>query len=525
MCFAYMSNAQVSNEGTPFSWGFASKKSVAPVLMKSFDLNQIKAEDEINDQDRTIPYRYGYELKVNLGLDTNGVWDELDNGDRIWRINIISDGAKTLNVIFDKYRIPRGAKLYLYSDDKKDLLGAYTNIFNRPDEMLGTWLVDGDNIWLEYYEPASVRGQGKLNIAKVIHGYRSVTDAMVNQKALGSSGDCNHDVDCPIGNDFDAIKDELKRSVGFIILNGFVCTGTLINNTSNDRAPYFLTANHCESGSTSTWAFRFNWISPDPSCGNTLASEDATEEQTTSGATVLAANPKSDMKLLQLDGGLDSSWNLNWAGWDRSGTAPEFVVGIHHPSGDIMKVCRENQAPSTTLLDFNGEPETETWRIDNWDIGVTERGSSGSAIFDPNGRIIGQLAGGTAACNGTDDNNEPDFYGRFDTSWDSGRTDATRLSNWLDPTGTNAVTLDLISQEGATPPTPPAPEEEKEVSLFFSPSTSSIKINNEIDSRLEYNVYNISGNLVSTGVITDETGEIVLLGRSSRNIFCKHRKY
>ncbi len=518
-----VANAQVTNEGTPVSWGIANKKSIAPMLMKNFDLNKIKAEDVINDKDRATPYRFGYELKVNLGLDNAGVWDEFENGDRIWRINIISEGAKTVNFIFDTYRIPRGATLYVYNNDRTDLLGAYTNIFNRPDEMLGTWLVEGDNVWLEYFEPAAVKGQGRLNIAKVIHGYRSVTDAMVRQKALGSSGDCNHDVDCPVGVDFDVLKDELKRSVGFIILNEFVCTGTLINNTSNDQAPYFLTANHCESGSTSTWAFRFNWISPDPSCGTTLASEDAAEDQTTSGATVLASNPKSDMKLLQLDGGLDADWNLIWAGWDRTGNAPDFVVGIHHPAGDIMKVCREDIPPTKFLLDFNGEPQTETWQIEDWDIGVTEGGSSGSAIFDPNGRIIGQLAGGSAACNGTDDNNLPDFYGRFDVSWDFGNADSDSLKPWLDPEGTNATTLDRLAQDGSTPPTPtpPTPEElVEEVALFFQPSKAVITISNTITNNIvTYSIFNISGALVDSGKVIGEKEDIDLTAKSSGMYF------
>ena len=33
-----------------------------------------------------------------------------------------------------------------------------------------------------------------------------------------------------------------------------------------------------------------------------------------------------------------------------------------------------------------------------WELGVTEGGSSGSPLFDQNGRIIGQLFGGTATC-------------------------------------------------------------------------------------------------------------------------------
>ena len=74
--------------------------------------------------------------------------------------------------IFDQYWLPQGAKIYIYSDDRRDMVGAYTNVMNQPEEKLGTWMVDGDNIWIEYYEPANVIGKGKLNIGMVVHGLR-----------------------------------------------------------------------------------------------------------------------------------------------------------------------------------------------------------------------------------------------------------------------------------------------------------------------------------------------------------------
>lgn len=511
-------SAQVTNEGDPLSWSLSksSKKSIVPLLMKSPDLRKIRIEDAKNDLDKSIPWRFGYEIKVDYGLKNSGVWDELPNGDRIWRINFISTGAKTINFIFDTYKIPRGATVYLYNNDKSDLLGAYTNIFNRPDEMLGTWLVQGDNVWIEYYEPASVTGQGELNISKLIHGYRSITDAEIQRKDLGSSGDCNQDVDCSVGEDFDSLKERLKHSVGFIVMQGFVCTGALINNTRNDKAPYFLTANHCNAGSESTWTFRFNWISPNPSCATTTGSSDALINQTTSGATLLASNPESDFRLLNLDGGLDTNWDLEWAGWDRSNIAPRFAVGIHHPNGDIMKICRDNDELSSIKTTIGGIPlPIDSWRVSDWDLGVTEKGSSGSPLFSPEGRVIGQLSGGGAACVGTGDNGQPDYYGRFDISWDFGTTNTNRLSNWLDPDNTRRRTLDMLSQEniGVTPTV------EKEVIVYYNPSTAKLTISNTIDGDFEYFIYSITGKRLGSGKLLEENEDVDMGGRSTGMYF------
>jgi len=451
-----------------------------------------------------------------------GSWDILPNGDRIWRIQIISRGAKSLNFIFNTYQVPTGATVYLYNDDRTDLLGAYTNVFNRPDEMLGTWMVEGENVWIEYYEPKQVAGEGKLNISRVVHGYRSVTDTETLEKALNDSGDCNQDVNCPIGDDFDEIKDQLKKAVGFIVLNGFVCSGTLINNANNDRAPYFLTANHCDVTPFSTWAFRFNWISPNPSCATTISSADAGEVQTTSGATLLASNSESDFRLLRLDGGLDESWDLAWAGWDISGEIPNFVVGIHHPSGDIMKVCRENQPPIRSIINFNGNATTEMWRIEDWDLGVTERGSSGSALFDPDGRIIGQLSGGQAACNGTDDNDQFDVYGRFDVSWNFGTTDTTRLSNWLDPENTGISTLNILSKgdviirdDGIT----------EDIILYPNPTEGIMQIAGGEEGLIyTYSVFDVFGKGVRNGQI-QQSEQMDLSSLSSGVYFIKLQNF
>ena len=97
----------------------------------------------------------------------------MENGDRIWRILISSPGAISLNFIFDDFYMPKGGSLYLYSDDKSDLLGAYTSVQNQDSGMLGTWLVYGEKVWLEYYEPAEVIGEGRLHLSNITHGYRN----------------------------------------------------------------------------------------------------------------------------------------------------------------------------------------------------------------------------------------------------------------------------------------------------------------------------------------------------------------
>ena len=205
-----------------------------------------------------------------------------------------------------------------------------------------------------------------------------------------------------------------------------------------------MTANHC-GGGEGNWAFRFNWRSPNPSCSTTAASTDGSYNQTVSGSVLRASSAESDMELVEIT---DTSFFTNnsdlvWAGWNKSTTqVPVVNFGIHHPSGDIQKVCREDDGAYRANVNFNGNADTKMWYIDEWELGVTEPGSSGSGLFNETGHLIGMLSGGQAACNGTSNNGLQDYYGRFDVAWDFGSSTSSRLKEWLDPSDSGVDILD-----------------------------------------------------------------------------------
>ncbi|WP_298422604.1 trypsin-like peptidase domain-containing protein [uncultured Kordia sp.] len=452
LSFILQATAQNSQRPQPESWNLSTIAKVTPIELPRPNLTALQAEDVVNDADKSIPWRFGYDHFVDYGITNAGKWHTLPNGDRIWRINFVSPDALTMNLIFDQYNIPKGAKVYIYNDDHSEILNEFTHLHNNPEEILGTWMLHGESLWIEYFEPKKVSGQGRLNIGNVVHGYRTVEmydDA--NPEALNDSGACNVDVNCDISSfnsDAHNIKEGVKKSVAMLVTGGSgFCTGALVNNTDNDGTPYFLTANHCLGGSVSGWAFRFNWASDESvaDCATNAPSVDNSFIQTASGAILRASNSKSDMALLEITDVAFFSTNsadLVWAGWNRSTTdVPSLVVGVHHPSGDIQKVCVDTDGAYRNTILFNGNPATEIWHIDAWDLGVTEPGSSGSPLFDQDGLIIGKLSGGYAACSGTNDNNLEDWYGRFGISWDFSAINSQQLKFWLDPAGTNPITL------------------------------------------------------------------------------------
>ncbi|RCW90622.1 T9SS type A sorting domain-containing protein [Winogradskyella arenosi] len=445
---SYLGIAQVIPEAIkPPSWTTNTTTDLEAYALPAIDLKKLQLEDEINDKDKSIPWRFGSDIYVDHNFNDVGEWTTLKNGDRIWRMAYSSEGAYSLNFMFDVFKIPEGAKLYVYNDAKTDLLRPFTAHNNNDEEVLGTWLVQGDKAWVEYYQPANVTGEAKLTIGSVVHGYRT---AQMYEKAFGQSGACNYDVDCDItpANDpfsINTVKENVKKAAGMLVTGGSgFCSGTLVNNTNNDGTPYFLTANHC-SGGEGSWAFRFNWRSPSTSCGTFTSSVNGTYNQTVSGAVLRANSSQSDMELVEITDTsfFESNTDLVWAGWNNSTTqTPQVNFGIHHPSGDIQKVSRDDDGATRNSTSFNNNPNTQVWLISDWDLGVTEGGSSGSGLFNETGHLIGMLSGGSAACSGTTDNGGFDIYGRFGVAWDYGSTSSTRLKDWLDPSNSGTEILD-----------------------------------------------------------------------------------
>lgn len=423
-------SAQISEGGIPLSFNLSELKTsnIKPqtVSMPAVNHKQMLYEDSLEAVNKTVPLRFGKDMDVNLNTDNSGTWQTVSNGDRIWRLGIRSDGAYSLNFIFNKFRLPKWSKLYIYSSDKSSVIGAFTEKNNRNDGIFATTIIKGDYAIIEYYEPANTREKVVIELSKVIHAYRNLWK---QAEDYSGSGSCNINVNCPEGLPW---YNE-KRAVAMILQsnNSRICTGTLLNNVRQDCTPYFLTANHCTQGeNVNTWIFMFNYESQG------CTSQDGPTNQTLQGATLLATDTPSDFALLQLSTPPPSNYNVYFAGWTAVDAPSDSCAVMHHPSGDIKKISLETALIVSTDW-ASGSPNSH-WDVPFYIKGTTEAGSSGSALFDKNHKIKGQLHGGTASCSSITD----DYYGKFSYSWNMGSTSSTRLKDWLDPDNTGITVLD-----------------------------------------------------------------------------------
>ena len=367
----------------------------------------------------------------------------LPNGDGLWIFKVKAQGALSIQAMYRQFRLPEGATLHIYDEDKTTVLGAFTSFNNKDGGNFATAVMKGDNMIFEYYVPAAKRGQGVIEIDRIEYGYRNTLSKPTRDKkgnGFGDSGACNVNINCTAGNNWQDEKEGIVR-IGVVTTQGsFWCTGSLINNANNDGTPYVLSAYHCQDNGTpqyGQWSFYFNYEAV--GCSNPATQPSL---QTVIGASEKAKESTSDFLLIELNNPVPSAYNPYYNGWNKSGTAPADATCIHHPSGDIKKIAVDNQSP--TVSGYGGGGGTTHWQT-VWNVGTTEGGSSGSPLFNSNGQIIGQLHGGSASCSNL---LGPDYYGRFSVSWTGGGTNSTRLSNWLDPSATGVTSVNGYAPGG-----------------------------------------------------------------------------
>ncbi|MFH0946181.1 MAG: hypothetical protein V2A76_13355 [Planctomycetota bacterium] len=408
--FAESASAQVSYGGTPPSATARTKGVVPTQTLAGLDRSVVVFED-LDQPPKDQPFRFGEPIDVDFTLGNSGVIEELVDGSRLWRLRISSRDAVSLNLMFSRYHLPDGAELYLYDDARTTLLGSYNALNNKPDGLFATEPIFADAINLEYSEPAWVDFTGELRVSQVIHGYRDVR--VLFRKSGGGSfptTSCEVDVACPEGLGWE----QQIASVARILNGGSFCTGSLINNTAQDGTQFFISAAHC--GNLSNAIFYFNY--QNVVCGTFGVGNVGTVH----GSQLSVIDGLNDTQLVILTEPIPASYGVYYNGWDATGATPPNTVTIHHPQGEPKKISKDNDAPVKS---------GNSWRILRWDLGATEGGSSGSPLFDPAGRFVGQLWGGLASCSNPVD----DYYRRFELSYQT-------LWWALDTAGTGRQVLD-----------------------------------------------------------------------------------
>ena len=387
-------------------------------------------------------FRFAYGFKTHLTPQNSGRTTFLRNGSKVWRLHIRSKEALSISLIFDQFKLSDGDQLFLYSPDRSHILGAFTSKNNHPSGVFATSIIEDDEVVVEL--TSLPHSTSEISIGEVNHAFRSIQAL----PGMGYASECNVDVSC----DPD-VPDSSRRSVALMVIDGkTLCSGSLINNTSLDKTPYFLSAAHCMESNKGTAAtsldeantlaatcvFYFNYESP-----HCLPYVQGTLEMSLSGAEAVTFNRNTDLLLLRLNEMPPVDYNCYLSGWNITNDIEVPVYSIHHSMGETKKFSLSNEMPTAGTFyccdDFTFTANNH-WIVNSWEKGLTESGSSGGPLFDHQGHIIGALTGGDDY-EGCNTSNIADAFYRLNHVWNS-RLSSYALSSQLDPSNSGTKLLE-----------------------------------------------------------------------------------
>ncbi|MBC8256872.1 MAG: hypothetical protein H8E85_06135 [Candidatus Marinimicrobia bacterium] len=415
--------AQQVQQGSPYSRLQGLDYNYHIIDLPTVDAEALLAED--SNRATGTPYRYGFKHYVDFSTEDSGVWEETEDGGLFWQISVKSENAYALSFEYDNFFIPEGGELYVLSPGYEMIQGAYTSVNNSNTGRFATPHLKGDTAIIEYYQPAGTDGILSLVITEIIHDYRDIMrfNDEDQERNCGENAVCYED---------EGYQEPIDAGA-WLDMGGFICSGAMVNNVRQDLSPYFLTAWHCVDGDyPPTFRFYFNYETT--SCSGSWASNGSYAYS--SDLVADSDGMDSDWALLLIDDDIEESWEVFYAGWDATGDYPMISCNVHHPGGDPKKINLDDDMAYGDYWNNTGGATTH-WKV-NWDEGGTEGGSSGSALFDDQFRIVGQLSGGPAGACGT----TYALYGKFSRGWDWDMPSNRRMIDWLDPDYTGTLVID-----------------------------------------------------------------------------------
>ena len=390
---------------------------------------------------------FGREIPPEVARDVepaNLLWSPAGAGS-VAALSVTSRGAAAIRLGLVVRHLPQGTELRFFSPDPAArVFGPFSPseidalISEREDGPGGLFwspVLEGDTAGLEIFVPeAAVAPEVALRVAYVSH---LVDSPMVSRESAGpkAAAPCEIDIACH-SSSWGSTAQAVARMVFTTGGRTYLCSGTLLNDRSSTRTPYFLTANHCLSTNSVAATLNTYWAYERSSCGGTAVLD---WQQLTRGAAVLATDSTIDFTFLRLNEPAPAG--ATFAGWDAGPISPgRGVAGIHHPAGDPKKISfGAADGISCSGCEVGG---WGSFLQVTWSQGLTEGGSSGSGLFTADEqRLVGVLSGGWApVCGGQN----RDWYGRFELIY-------SQVSAWLE-SGTRIMSLSGNVTFGDTQP-------------------------------------------------------------------------
>ena len=446
--------SQISEGGLPPSFNYQQLTRSAVVETNvpiNFYIEDLRMTDNWQAREG-VPMPVSKLVSVDYKMDNSGYRTILPGGENIWRLHLKAKDAVAVMLYYNDFYIPEGGKLFIYSADKSQVLGAYTHSTHSSGGLFASEFIGGDELILEYVESETNEEKPRICINEIGYGYNTAAlREFCRITTRANAGSCMVDINCEEGDAWQNEKKSVCYTIQKVGRNNYICSASLMNNTAEDFKPIMLTARHCAYGAKTIasssdmeqWLFYFH--KEREGCGSEFL---PVLSKTMTGCKLLVNTEMgggSDGMLLLLNDLIPENYDVFYNGWDHRDIAAISGVNIHHPSGDYMKISTYSEAAKTYTFvssEFNGDDNA------HWNVtfgatvngyGVTEDGSSGSPLYNENKLVVGTLTGGNSTCLYGRGLN---IYGKLSYHWDKYKTDSsTRMDVWLDPLDLKVMTF------------------------------------------------------------------------------------
>ncbi len=401
---------------------------------------------EPQDPFSSAPVKIGF-LREVLALSTSPQvataleWTTNPDGFLVGHLSVRSSGAAALRMGLRFYLLPPELELRFHDEtlnqievvsgtEIQSVLGENQKAGDTSEDALIYWspVINGESLGVEFSLPPGVTTES-LGFRVTGISHLSVNPAKSEPQSLiqKAAASCNLDSRCY--SNWSPITNAVARITFVSGGSSYLCTGTLLNDTSSSNTPYFLTANHCISSQTTASTITSYWFYYSSSCNS--GSIYSGTKSVSGGGALLYNSSTTDGSFLKLNGSLPSGvW---FSGWTTS--IPSIGIpstGLHNPTGDLQKISfwltdeyETCQAAGSGTFTCSPSTQSSATFINMAQLsGTTEGGSSGSGVFlDNNQYLFGQLYGGSASCSNP---NGSTIYGLFGKTYANGN-----LGQWL----------------------------------------------------------------------------------------------
>ena len=352
-------------------------------------------EDDVAD--RTKPLRFAVQRPIDLSIE-DGQWIPVPGG-RLWRCDVEGIGSLSARLHLSGIELGDGQELFLTDPaGSMGTIGPVTDRSMRGDGELWGVFTPGAGARIEWFIPegSSVTAL-PFSSVEYSHGYRDVFGVIAQELAA----QCHYDPVC-----YPAWSNQSNAAGRMTFTSGgasYLCSGQLMATTAADETPYFSTANHCISTQSEAASLVVQFFYRASTCNGANNAGFSV-----SGADLVKTYATSDCTLLMLKGTLPAS--VYWAGWMASNPANGTAsVSIHHPGGAEQDISFCSKFATNNFCGSGAY-----WSEVAWTLGITEGGSSGSALYvESTQQMYGVLTCGDSSCTAT---TAHDAYGRWDSA-------------------------------------------------------------------------------------------------------------